>query len=112
MRSFHICFIVLVCVILSIHGSVDIEIDPLTGNVKNTGRVTSSPKRRDPTGKKSVVFRNHYYNESITIYWVNPDNQEQYFIAEIDAGSDANIDTFESHTFVAKGTNSDVSTSD
>jgi prolyl 4-hydroxylase len=89
---------------------MDVEIDPLTGNVirNNAGRVKSQPKRRDPSGKKSVVFRNHYYNESIVLYWVNPDNQELFHIADIEMGTDATIDTYETHTFVAKGMESGI----
>eukprot|EP00981_Chlorochromonas_danica_P005623 scaffold1160_cov174-Ochromonas_danica.AAC.23 len=68
------------------------NIIPVIQNNNNNNRLTAS-------------FKNGYFNESITLYWLS-DQGEEVCMGDIPPDSDTIIDTFTSHTFLARTTES------
>lgn len=82
-----------------INNEVDIEISQAGVGVQAKG--AARRRRRSSTSHHPVTFYNNYDNETLSIYWIGPDNEESY-MGDIMPNSNVNYDSFDEHIFTAK----------
>lgn len=65
------------------------------------------PLSYDSTTQRSVVFKNSFPDEVISLFWIGPEGEEVE-IVQIPPNSEESITSYNTHTFVARGLNSNT----